>query len=81
MVHPNEIISIDSEIQSGQPVFAGTRVPIKTLLDYINTGESVETYLEDYPYVTLKQVLDVLGVISNYFLSHLPESINENSIR
>ncbi len=45
------IITIDPEIQSGTPVFEGTRVPIKSLFDYLYTGESIDNYLEDYPYV------------------------------
>ena len=56
------IITIDSEIQSGQPVFTGTRVPIKSFFDYITTGESIETYLEDYPYVTKEKVQSLLAL-------------------
>lgn len=50
------LITIDPEIQSGQPVFTGTRVPVKTFFDYITTGESIETWLEDYPYVSREQI-------------------------
>ena len=62
------IITIDPEIQSGSPVFAGTRVPIKSLFDYLYTGESIDNYLEDYPYVKKKQVLALLAIAVKLFL-------------
>jgi len=57
------IITIDPEIQSGQPVFTGTRVPIKTFFDYLTTGETIEAYLEDYPYVTKAQIQALLSLL------------------
>jgi uncharacterized protein (DUF433 family) len=45
------IITVDPEIVSGTPVFQNTRVPIQSLFDYISTGESIESYLEDFPYI------------------------------
>ena len=63
----NNIITIDLEIQSGSPVFSGTRVPVKTLFDYISTGESIETYLEDFPYITKEQVLSFMKLLSILF--------------
>jgi len=44
----NKIINIDPEILGGTPVFSGTRVPIKNLFDYLETGDSIETFLEDF---------------------------------
>ena len=41
------IINIDPEILGGTPVFYGTRVPIKNLFDYLETGDSIDTFLED----------------------------------
>jgi len=58
----NSVITIDPDIQSGIPVFSGTRVPIKSFFDYITTGESIETYLEDYPYVTREQIQALLSL-------------------
>lgn len=54
------IIQIDAEIQHSEPVFRNTRVPIKSLFDYISTGETLETYLEDFPSVTRKMALYIL---------------------
>jgi uncharacterized protein (DUF433 family) len=56
----NKIINIDPEILSGTPVFIGTRVPIKNLFDYIETGETLETFLEDFPSVTKEQAIRLL---------------------
>lgn len=56
----HSVIQIDPEIQSGEPVFFQTRISIKSLFDYLGTGESLETYLEDFPAVTKEQVLFVI---------------------
>ncbi len=54
------IISRDPEVMGGTPAFAGTRVPIKALFDYLETGESLETFLDDYPGVSKEQAVGVL---------------------
>ena len=53
-------ISINSEIMSGTPVFAGTRVPIQNLFDYIEGGEDLSEFLDDFPSVTKNAALAVL---------------------
>jgi len=53
-------VNIDLEIMGGTPVFAGTRVPIQTLFDYIEGGDKIEDFLDDYPSVNSTQVIDVL---------------------
>ena len=50
-----DIITISPDIQSGSPVFAGTRVPIKNLFDYLR-GDAVEVFLTDFPSVKKEQV-------------------------
>jgi len=52
-------ITIDPEIMSGIPVFAGTRVPVISLFDWLET-ESLETYLENFPSVSKQQAVLVL---------------------
>ncbi|MEP7318981.1 MAG: DUF433 domain-containing protein [Panacibacter sp.] len=54
------IINIDPEILGGTPVFYGTRVPIKNLFDYLETGDSIDTFLEDFDGVQKEQVIKVL---------------------
>jgi uncharacterized protein (DUF433 family) len=55
-----QVINIDPEISGGTPVFFGTRVPIKNLFDYLETGESIETFLEDFEGVSRSQVVKLL---------------------
>ena len=54
------IITASPEILGGTPVFAGTRVPMQTFIEYIKAGESIETFLEGFPSVTREQVLAFL---------------------
>ena len=54
------VINIDPEILGGTPVFYGTRVPIKNLFDYLETGDTIETFLEDFDGVSKTQVIKVL---------------------
>jgi uncharacterized protein (DUF433 family) len=56
----NSLIISDPEIMSGTPCFAGTRVPVKNLFDYLESGESLESFLSDFPTVERSQVLEVL---------------------
>jgi uncharacterized protein (DUF433 family) len=56
----NGIIEIDPEKVSGTPVFAGTRVPIQNLFDYLEGGDSLEDFLEGFPPVTREQAIAVL---------------------
>jgi len=55
-----QVISKSPEVLSGTPVFAGTRVPIKNLMDYVRAGDSIETFLEDFPSVKREQIDAVL---------------------
>jgi len=73
----NSIINIDPEILGGTPVFAGTRVPIKNLFDYLETGESIEDFLLDFDGVKRDQVLKILE-LSNKLVNISTEILNEN---
>src|SRR5205807_8098633 len=57
---PQSLISRSSDIMGGTPVFAGTRVPIQTLLDYLEAGETIDAFLEGFPTVTREQVIAFL---------------------
>ena len=50
-----EIISCDEQVVSGATVFAGTRVPVQTLIDYLKAGDSLDRFLEGFPTVTREQ--------------------------
>jgi uncharacterized protein (DUF433 family) len=54
------LIQIDPDIQHGEPVFRNTRVPIKSLFDYVYSGETIETYLSDFPAVSKDVVAYIL---------------------
>ncbi len=49
-------------VLGGTPVFAGTRVPVKTLLDYLEAGERLGDFLDDFPTVTREQAVAVLSL-------------------
>lgn len=54
------IITSSIDVLGGTPVFAGTRVPVQTLLDYIKGGESIDDFLEGFPTVSKEQVISFL---------------------
>jgi uncharacterized protein (DUF433 family) len=56
----SSLITVDPEIHSGTPVFAGTRVPVKTLFDHLEAGDSLEIFLEDVPSVSRQHAVAVL---------------------
>ena len=63
-------VEVDPEILSGEPVFAGTRVPLQTMMDYLKAGDRVDDFLEDFPTVTRAQVANVLDLFGDVVLLH-----------
>jgi uncharacterized protein (DUF433 family) len=57
----HNLVEVDPEKLGGTPVFRGSRVPIQNLFDSLESGESVEQFLEQYPTVSREQVLAALG--------------------
>jgi uncharacterized protein (DUF433 family) len=55
-----QIVSTSPDIMGGTPVFAGTRVPVQTLLDFLEAGESIDEFLEGFPTVSRLQVVAFL---------------------
>ena len=62
-------IHSDPEIMGGTPVFVGTRVPVQTLLDYLEAGDPLDEFLEDFPSVTLDQAVAVLELAKEMLLA------------
>jgi uncharacterized protein (DUF433 family) len=62
-------ITIDPEIMSGKPVFAGTRVPVETLIGYILDGNTLDEFLADFPTVTREDAVSILEY-ANHSLAH-----------
>jgi len=69
-------ISIDPLVMSGAAVFAGTRVPIKNLFDYIEGGDDLSEFLDDFPSVTKDAALSVLEMAKQYLTSE--KALHEN---
>ena len=61
---PNPLVSRSAEIMSGAFVFAGTRVPVQTLLDYIEEGDTIDHFLEDFLTVTREHAVAVYELAS-----------------
>ena len=67
---PAEHLPIHSDpgIMGGTPVFVGTRVPVETLLDYLEAGDPLDEFLEDFPSVSREQVVAVLELARRLLL-------------
>lgn len=55
-----EIVSLSPNVMGGMPVFAGTRVPVQTLLDYLEAGDTLHDFLDSFPSVRREQVVAFL---------------------
>ena len=69
LMKANNFIEVDPEKMSGTPVFTGTRVPVNHLLDYLKAGDSLDTFLTDFPTVTREQVLGVIELMRERLLT------------
>ncbi len=56
----SSVVVIDPEVLGGEPVFAGTRVPVKSLFDHLEAGDSIEEFLDGFPSVRREQVIALL---------------------
>jgi len=63
----NRVITISPDIQSGEPVFTGTRVPVKNLFDYLKGGDTIDEFLEGFPSVSRDQVVELLNLAEHTF--------------
>lgn len=62
MAAVTKVIHSDPEILGGTPVFVGTRVPVKNLIDYLEGGDTLDTFLESFPSVTREQAIAALEI-------------------
>jgi len=67
-------ISISPDVMSGAPVFKGTRVPFQTLIEYLEGGETIDSFLEGFPTVTKEQVIDFLEEAKERMLTLVKQS-------
>jgi uncharacterized protein (DUF433 family) len=68
MPEANEIIVKDPDILGGTPVFRGTRVPFQALLDYLEGGQSLAEFLDDFPTVTREAAITALEAAKSLFI-------------
>ena len=64
------LITRSDNILSGVPVFARTRVPIQALIDYLEEGDTLDSFLEDFPSVTREHAIAVLELAKESVLAH-----------
>jgi uncharacterized protein (DUF433 family) len=65
----NDVISSDPEVQGGAVVFAGTRVPLKNFIDYLEAGDSIEVFLDHFPSVKREQAIAALELAQKALVS------------
>jgi len=63
------LITTSPDRLSGTPVFAGTRVPVQTLIDYLEAGDTLEAFLDDFPSVSREHVVAVLELAKSALLA------------
>lgn len=68
---PKQIVHSDPEIVSGTPVFVGTRVPAQALLDYLEGGETIDEFLDDFPSVSREQAVAFLEEAGRALLARI----------
>lgn len=66
----SKVITSDPLVMGGTPVFRGTRVPMQTLIDYLEAGNSIDEFLEGFPTVNKQQVIDFLEETKERFLAN-----------
>lgn len=69
MTETSPVVRRDPDILGGTPVFVGTRVPVRTLLDYLEAGDSLHEFLEDFPSVTREQAVGALELAKQMLVS------------
>ncbi len=70
MTATSSVVHTDPDILSGTPVFVGTRVPVRTLLDYLEAGDPLDEFLEDFPSVTREQAVAALRLAREMLVAH-----------
>jgi uncharacterized protein (DUF433 family) len=70
MASTHRPIHTDPDILGGTPVFTGTRVPVRTLLDYLEAGDTLDEFLNHFPTVSREQAVAVLELAGGLLASH-----------
>ena len=65
------LVTRSPDILGGTPVFAGTRVPVQTLVDYLKAGDSIDVFLDGFPTVSREQVIAFIEVAKQHLVQSL----------
>lgn len=71
VMDPRQIVHSDPDILGGTPVFAGTRVPVDALIDFLEGGDTIEDFLENYPGVSREQAVAFLEEASRALIAKI----------
>jgi uncharacterized protein (DUF433 family) len=69
------LITVDNDILGGQPVFAGTRVPVESLFDHLEAGISLNDFLDDFPTVSRDQAIALLNTANKLLTAKNAEQL------
>lgn len=70
MATMSSVVEVNPEVLSGTPVFVGTRVPVQTLIDYLEAGDRLDDFLQDFPTVTRDQAIAALELARQALRPH-----------
>ncbi len=70
MSSAEQVVHCDPQILGGVPVFVGTRVPVSALIDYLEGGDTLDDFLEDFPSVTHDQAIAALELAKQMLANH-----------
>ena len=70
MALTSRIVHSDPDILGGTPVFVGTRVPVQTLLDYLEAGDSLDVFLDHFPSVSREQAISTLELAKEMLINY-----------
>ena len=73
-MNPEQVINQDPDINGGKPVFTGTRVPIRSLIDHLKAGDSLDDFLEGFPSVSREQAITFLEIAMTKAIGTDPRS-------
>jgi uncharacterized protein (DUF433 family) len=74
------VVHSHPEIMSGTPVFVGTRVPVQALLDYLEEGDTIDSFLDAFPSVTREQAVAFLEQAAHMFLANAPRRMTDPGV-
>lgn len=70
MTTASSVVHCDPDILGGTPVFVGTRVPVRALLEYLEAGDTLDEFLDDFPSVTREQAVAALELAKQMLVAH-----------